>query len=222
MDDGEYSSVILNTILPVESSHRPLPEILPQHLLTIAQSTTESVLDLIIRQQEQIQKKLSHQDYLYKNLLEQRGGGPASATTIPKNLLNLLNKRGQYFGDESSSPADATAGAGGGLGFLSALWPGTGNVVDGLGSMFERVFGFKFWFSSLVALIVLVALGFLICFCTYCCCCTPVGRLCCKCSLFGRYFGAKKKSGEKSGGGVGKFKSTSFGSSKNDRRHCCV
>jgi hypothetical protein len=215
----DEDSIILNTIVPESLvSRRPLP------LLTLARSTTESTLELIRRQQEQIQKQLSHQEYLYQNLLQyglvdpNRGRSPVSST-LPNNLLNLINKRNRYFDGASSSEEGAKTGFGAGL---ASIFP-MGNVFNGLGSVFEKFFDVKPWFYSLVLVLIIVILLISFCFCAYCCCCTPFGRMCCKCSLSSKKKSKKKNNGASSCEKNGmNFKSTNFGDSRNERRRCCV
>jgi hypothetical protein len=213
----DEDSIILNTIVPESLVSRP-----PLPLLTLARSTTESTLELIRRQQEQIQKQLSHQEYLYQNLLQyglvdpNRGRSPVSST-LSNNLLNLINKRNQFFDGTSSDASSSGSKTGFGAG-LASFFP-LGNMFNGLGSTLEKFFDVKPWFYSLVLVLIIVVLIISFCFCAYCCCCTPFGRMCCKCSLFSKK-NSKKKSCEKNGGF--NWKSTNFGDSRNDKRRCCV
>ena len=202
------SSNIFNDIIPESFVSLPTP---PPYLLSIARSTTESALEQIRRNQEQLQKQLSHQEYLYQNLLNyglllnSGNQGSATTSTLSNNLLNLINKRHQFFGGSDDTDSRSS--------FLPL-----GSIFAGFGSVFEKLFGTRFWFYSLVIVFVCILLLLVVCFCMYCCCCTPLGRFCCKCPTFGSCFKTKKKST-----GSNKF---GFGTSKKieekNKLRCCV
>lgn len=63
---------------------------------------------------------------------------------------------------------------------LASILP-LNDMFTGLGSVFEKLFGTKFWLYGLFAIFICIILTFLVCCCTYCCCCTNVGKFfsCC-------------------------------------------
>ncbi|CAF0706844.1 unnamed protein product [Brachionus calyciflorus] len=153
-------------------------------------TTTENPLEVIKRQQEQIQRQLLQQELLNNNLYQsllnsgliQNGKSQfqLTSTTTQSSLLNLLQNRNLLSGLSGSGETTASPIISNSLSSLASIFP-LGDAISGLGSVFEKLFGTKFWIYAF--LIITIGICFIIvsCFCIYCCCCNSFGRNLCKC-----------------------------------------
>lgn len=117
------------------------------------------------------------------------------ATKVAKSIFDLLNHKSELnentlrvaqtstfsplhdlARDRNTNPA-AAAG-------MASMLP-LGDMVTNLNSIFEKLFGTKFWIYALIAILAGLLFTFIACFCMYCCCCSRLGRtLMCCCSTF--------------------------------------
>lgn len=151
-------------------------------------TSTENPLEVIKRQQEQIQRQLLHQEFLNNNLYQsllnsgfiQNGNVQSknyqyTTTSTQSNLLNLLQNRQLFNGLSSETTASPTS-----LFSLASIFP----LIEGIGSLgdvFEKLFGTKFWIYAFLTIIIGIMFIIVTCFCMYCCCCNSLGRSFCKC-----------------------------------------
>lgn len=173
------------------------PSILINRLLS--STTTENPLEVIKRQQEQIQRQLLQQELLNTNLYQSllisgllqnnnlRAPLPVTPpTTTASNILNLLQNRNllnsNLLGNLGSNNGETTSATsiGNSLNNLASILP-LGDAFSSLGTVFEKLFGTKFWIYAVLALVIGILFTIVSCFCMYCCCCSKLGRnlLCC-------------------------------------------
>lgn len=169
-------------------------------------STTENPLEVIKRQQEQIQRQLLQQELLNSNIYNSllNSGliqGPnnqkpllqLTTTSTQPNLLNLLQNRNLLngYGETTGSPIISNS-----LSSLASIFP-LGDAFSSLGSVFEKLFGTKFWIYAFLAITIGILFTIVTCFCMYCCCCNSFGqklcKCCCKLSKIGKTSKKKKK-----------------------------
>lgn len=203
-------SILLDRLMPDSSDNQDFAS----RLLTVAQTSTENALELIKRQQEQIQKQLSHQQYLYQNLLNygllQQNNGQYDVSGSGQS-----GNRQRFFFDSERKPSNTMLG-----GLSSAMLPFS-NMFSGFGSILERLLGTKLWSYAIVVILIGVVLTMVACFCMYCCCCTPLGRICrCQCPRWCFLNKTKKKESNKSNTTANT--KCSFISNIEKPRKCCV
>ncbi|RNA19955.1 hypothetical protein BpHYR1_051496 [Brachionus plicatilis] len=149
-------------------------------------TTTENPLEVIKRQQEQIQRQLLHQEFLNNNIYQsllnsgfiQNGNihnknFQLTTTSTQPSLLNLLKNRQFLNGLETTASPTS-------LFSLASIFP-LFEGISSLGDVFEKLFGTKFWIYAFLAIIVGIMFIIVTCFCMYCCCCNSLGRTFCKC-----------------------------------------
>lgn len=180
------SSILLNGVLP--------------SMTTAANLVADKTIEFLKQQQEQLQRQLLKQEILNTNLYQSlidSGVIPAVRTTTSStsNLLELLKNRSLLNGlsktddnqGSGSSSASSAFNSAPNLANLASILP-LSDAFTSLGTVFEKLFGTKFWIYILFAL--LIGTGFLIlsCLFMYCCCCNRFGKVLC-CCRFGSWFG---------------------------------
>lgn len=179
-------------------------------------STTENPLEVIKRQQEQIQRQLLQQELLNTNLYQSllnsgilqnnnlKAPLPITSTSTATNILNLLQNNnllnGDLLGKLGAKQTTASNAISNSLNGLASILP-LNDAFTSLGSVFEKLFGTKFWIYALLALLIGILFTMISCFCMYCCCCNRFGRnllCCCKCHSFSKSSNKKKKALEDS------------------------
>ena len=176
-----------------------------------------NTLEFLENQQRLIHEKLQSQELLnsklYESLLKsgiidlndnvssgQKVRNILSSTPVTKaakSIFDLLNHKSELnennlrvsqtstFSPLHDLSRDRTTGQMGNTGMASML--PLGHMVTNLNSIFEKLFGTKFWIYALIAILAGLLFTFIACFCMYCCCCSRIGRTlmcCCKCSGF--------------------------------------
>lgn len=189
------SSNLLNGVLP--------------SMTTAANLVADKTIEFLKQQQEQLQRQLLKQEILNTNLYQSlidSGVIPAVRTTTSStsNLLELLKNRSLLNGlsktdnnqGSGSSSASSAFNSAPNLANLASILP-LSDAFSSLGTVFEKLFGTKFWIYILFAL--LIGTGFLIisCLFMYCCCCNRFGKVLC-CCRFGSWFGGGSRSSKKS------------------------
>lgn len=189
------SSNLLNGVLP--------------SMTTAANLVADKTIEFLKQQQEQLQRQLLKQEILNTNLYQSlidSGVIPAVRTTTSStsNLLELLKNRSLLNGlsktddpqGSGSSSASSAFNSAPNLANLASILP-LSDAFTSLGTVFEKLFGTKFWIYILFAL--LIGTGFLIisCLFMYCCCCNRFGKVLC-CCRFGSWFGGGSRSSKKS------------------------
>lgn len=196
MSDSSTSSSILSALLSTTSSQTI------KHLTKIADNELENLK----LQQKQLQQQLLKQELintnLYQSLLDsgilQLNSLRAVATTAKTTVANFLDVFQSRHGGGGPGGGGLTASIDGYGSNMNRFYDGeslhgtsrlTGlasilplsDIFTGLGSVFEKFFGTKFWIYGILAIFVCIILTFVVCFCTYCCCCTNFGKLftCC-------------------------------------------
>ena len=152
----------------------------------ITSTMTENALDLLKYQQSQLQKQLLKQELLNANLYQSLlDSGILSSnseaafkaasnqiTTTTSNIFDILKNRG-YLNQNSHGPNST-------LEKLQSFLP-RGDMFSGFSSIFERLFGSKFWLYVLLAILMGTFFTCIACFCMYCLCCSKFGNsiMCC-------------------------------------------
>jgi hypothetical protein len=172
--------------------------------LNLATTTIDSTLEYLKEQQNQLQRQLLKQEMLNSNLYQsllnsgilQNGNqlkGAVSSVTTSYDFNESVNN-GLATAAVTTVAAASTANQ------ISRNFPSMLPIEDMIGnlsSVFNTLFGTKFWIYALVAIIVVVVLTSLTCMFVYCCCCSNPCRniLCCCKSPFS--FNRKSKSSRK-------------------------
>lgn len=217
MSAAAESSILLNGMFP--------------SVTTAANLVADKTIEFLRQQQEQLQRQLLKQEILNTNLYQSlidsgvipsfRTTTAASTSNNANNLLELLKNRSLLNGlaktsgggasDSSSAAASPSsvstslANSVPNLANLATILP-LSEAFTSLGTVFEKLFGTKFWIYILVGLLIGTAFMVISCFFMYCCCCNRIGRALCCCRFGGNGNGASGCTGWFSGrdGGGGK------------------
>lgn len=158
----------------------------------IETTTSESAIEFLKKQQEQLQRQLEQQELLnqnlYKSLLDSGLLRQATTSTVA-NLYDSFRQNHYTFNPNQYSPPTTLSSlinhnlnynnglVGGGLNSLLPF----NEMFNGMGSVIEKLFGGKFWIYGIIAIFISIIFVFFACFCIYCCCCSRLGRtlMCC-------------------------------------------
>jgi hypothetical protein len=161
-------------------------------------ATTDNALELLKQQQNELQKKLLHQEMINANLYEHLINSgiiqsnllktTTTSMTTSANLLELLRNRGILNHDSSNiySNGRHETHPNSSLHGFGSILP-INDVFTSLGMVFEKLFGSKFYIYAILAIFIGILFTMIACFCMYCCCCSKLGRglMCCwKCTKF--------------------------------------
>lgn len=154
----------------------------------ITSTMTENALELLKYQQSQLQKQLLKQELLNANLYQSLlDSGILSSnseaafkeasnqiTTTASNVLNILKNRG-FLGQNVNHDSNISP-----LEKLQSFLP-LNDMFSGFSSIFEKLFGTKFWLYALLAILTGTFFTCIACFCMYCLCCSKFGNsiMCC-------------------------------------------
>lgn len=184
-DSDTSTSILLNGILSVPT-------------------TTESQLDVLRRQQEELQRQLLKQEILNTNLYQSlidsgflRSSSTSTSTVVANNILDLFGKNRNSLMNNfnNKNVASTFDSATSNLTNLASILP-LGDMFSSLGSVFEKLFGTKFWIYMLFAILIGTMFTIVWCFFMYCCCCNKVGKMLC-CCRFGNLFSTSSKKKKK-------------------------
>ena len=149
----------------------------------ILSTTTENTLEILRQQQNELQKQLIEQQSLNKDLyktLIKSGILKRVSTTTVSSFLEQLRENGFELEDDLSNSRNS-----GNRPFydgnkMHPLLP-LNEMLNGISSVFEKLFGSKFWIYALLIIFVVFVVTVITCLCLYCCCCSRFGRgiLCC-------------------------------------------
>ena len=198
----------------------------------ITSTMTENALELLKYQQDQLQKQLLKQELmnanLYQSLLDSgiiSNNNDAAfnavsnqITTTASNILDILKNRGYLNQHDKATTSSTLNNLGSLTSNLQSFLP-LGDMFSGFSSIFEKMFGTKFWLYALVAILTGTFFTCIACFCMYCLCCSNFGRtlMCCfKCGWLSWF---KRASSSSSSSSIIKKKA-----SKDDVKKfkCCI
>jgi hypothetical protein len=174
----------------------------------IETTTSENTLEILRKQQESIKEQLKEQQLINNNLYQSLINSGILKRITSSTSANIYDSfRQNHFTNQNDYGASTT---------LSSLIENNHNnnnnnnlsnnglnsllpfndMFNGMGSVFEKFFGSKFWIYALIALFIGITFTFFACFCIYCFCCSRLGRFfcCLKCNSFSS--GSKKKEAE--------------------------
>jgi hypothetical protein len=171
----------------------------------LLETTTENTIEYLKQQQREIKKQLMEQEVLNKSLYESilKYGFPRNeatiATTVPSiasstSLLDSLKQKFNLLTTAASNTAAPSAPVSN-INSLTSLLP-FGDMLSGIGSVFQKLFGSEYWVYWLLAILISLLFTIITCCCIYCCCCSRIGRslmCCCKCGGFSSSSSKKKK-----------------------------
>lgn len=168
----------------------------------------------------------------------------AAATSASNQLLDLLKNRsllsglakttgsGSGTGDASSS--SAAAGGSGASAVATSAFNSVPNLANlatilplseaftSLGTIFDKLFGTKFWIYILLALLIGTAFTIISCFFMYCCCCNRLGKALCCCRFGGGGSGNGWFSSRSGGHGNKKSRKKQSIDDSPSKIKCCV
>lgn len=186
------SSILLNGMLP--------------SVTTAANLVADKTIEFLRQQQEQLQRQLLRQEILNTNLYQSlidsgvipsfRATTTTTAPSSSNSLLDLLKNRSLLSGLSKTATGDDSSAAGSSSGASSShsVVPNLANLATilplsdaftSLGTVFDKLFGTKFWIYILMALLIGTAFLAISCFFMYCCCCNRIGKALCCCGLGG-------------------------------------
>ena len=175
----------------------------------IETTTPENILEILKQQQESIREQLKEQQLinnnLYQSLINSGILKRIMTSSTPTNVYDSF--RQNHFTNQNDYGASTTFSSllennqinnvnhNSNGNTLNSMLP-FNDMFTGMSSVFEKLFGSKFWIYALIALFIGITLTFFACFCIYCFCCSKLGRFfcCLKCSSFSK--GSKKKEAE--------------------------
>ncbi len=168
-------------------------------------TTTENTLELIKNQQELLKKELQEQQIInkkfYQSIIDSGILKQITSSTSP-NIIDSFqanhytNNQNEYIPPTTLANLISNNKNNNGINSMLPF----NDMFTGMGSVFEKLFGSKFWIYAFIALFICVAFSMFACFCIYCCCCSRLGRLVCcfKCSSFSGNNSKKKEANRKS------------------------
>ena len=177
----------------------------------ITSTMTENALELLKYQQDQLQKQLLKQELLnanlYQSLLDSGilsnnneaafNAASNQITSTAANILDILKNRGYL--NQQATTSSTLNNLSSFTSNLQSFLP-LGDMFSGFSSIFEKMFGTKFWLYALVAILTGTFFTCIACFCMYCLCCSNFGRtlMCClKCGWFSWFKRANGNSSKK-------------------------
>ena len=163
-------------------------------------TTSENTLELLKKQQEQIQRQLQQQELINNNLYQSlinSGILKRITTSTTANIFDSLQQN-HFTLNEYEAPTTLANLLNNYKNPLTSLLPFS-DMFNGMSSVFERLFGSKLMIYAIIGMFFLLVFGCFVCFLGYCCCCTRIGRYltCCfQCNLLPKKGNSKKKEAE--------------------------